>query len=540
VICRKHEEEAVKEFFELFKTPWEFWNAGRVYEVIISTEENTTATHFKLLVIYNSNTVSWDEENRVAVAGRKNGLVLKYGETEFPVYGEVATLECQAEPVLRVKNTGEVAGIINDEKEQKVVRAGFDLFQEIYFLLSNGQPVEFAHIPTLDIHTSMLRKWILKSGIPVIEIPPVPAGYDFICCLTHDVDFAGIRHHIFDRTMFGFVYRALIGSVVRFLQRELSFSGLLKNWRAVGILPFVYLGLAKDFWFQFDHYAEIEKGLGSTFYFLPFKDRPGSKSGEAEPKLRAGKYDPEALGERLKTLESNGCEIGLHGIDAWHDFRKAKEEHERISSVSGNSEIGVRMHWLYFNRESPVTLEEAGFSYDSTAGYNDAVGYWGGTTQVFRPIGSNSFMELPLNIQDTAMFYPDRMALGKNGALQRCKEIIQNAQAFGGVLVINWHHRSLAPERLWGGFYETLLKQIKAHKASFTTAKEAVWWFKERRRVNPKEMESNENGVSVRLQNAESSSTYSFVIRVHVPQSETPVDIPFDGKSEKEFHISFR
>ena len=41
------------------------------------------------------------------------------------------------------------------------------------------------------------------------------------------------------------------------------------------------------------------------------------------------------------------------------------------------------MHWLYFGDDSPKTLEAAGFDYDSTCGYNDAVGYRAGTSQVF-------------------------------------------------------------------------------------------------------------------------------------------------------------
>ena len=56
-----------------------------------------------------------------------------------------------------------------------------------------GQPVEHAHIPTLELHIAMLRDWILDAGIPLVEIPPIPAGHRFCVCLTHDIDFVGIR-----------------------------------------------------------------------------------------------------------------------------------------------------------------------------------------------------------------------------------------------------------------------------------------------------------------------------------------------------------
>jgi len=61
----------------------------------------------------------------------------------------------------------------------RVVRLGYDLFQEVQFLLSAGQPLEQASIPTLDIHIRMLRNWILSEGIPLLEIPPVPGGHSF-------------------------------------------------------------------------------------------------------------------------------------------------------------------------------------------------------------------------------------------------------------------------------------------------------------------------------------------------------------------------
>ena len=145
------------------------------------------------------------------------------------------------------------------------------------FLLSEGQPVENALIPTLELHISLLREWIVGAGIPLVEIPPVPWGYQFIACLTHDVDFAGIRRHKLDHTMWGFIYRALVGSLLGFFRGTGSFDRLVKNWIAVFSLPLVYLGLLDDFWDHFDRYAELEKGLSSTFFLIPFKHRVGDK-----------------------------------------------------------------------------------------------------------------------------------------------------------------------------------------------------------------------------------------------------------------------
>ena len=53
------------------------------------------------------------------------------------------------------------------------------------------------------------------------------------------------------------------------------------------------------------------------------------------------------------------------------------------------------------------------------------------------------------------------MELTSEAALQGCRRIVAYARRFGGTLVINWHDRSLAPERLWNRGYRDLLNEIE-------------------------------------------------------------------------------
>ena len=110
------------------------------------------------------------------------------------------------------------------------------------------------------------------------------------------------------------------------------------------------------------------------------------------------------------------------------------------------------MHWLYFDSQAPATLEKAGFSYDSTVGYNETIGYRAGTTQVFKHAEVDRLLELPLHIMDTALFYPSYMNLSDDEARAAMLPLIENVTRFGGVLTINWHDRSLGPERLWAEY----------------------------------------------------------------------------------------
>ena len=114
------------------------------------------------------------------------------------------------------------------------------------------------------------------------------------------------------------------------------------------------------------------------------------------------------------------------------------------------------MHWLYYDLQSPLALEQAGAAYDSTIGYRETVGYRAGTTQVYKPLQATRLLELPMHVMDTALFYPAYMGLSSRQATALLGGMVDNALNFGGCITMNWHDRSLAPERLWGACYRNL------------------------------------------------------------------------------------
>src|SRR6185436_12221331 len=126
-----------------------------------------------------------------------------------------------------------------------------------------------------------------------------PAAAPFMVCLTHDLDHARLRRHKLDSTIFGFLYRATWGSLVNAVRGRLSVSRLLTNLVAAIKLPFVYLGLAKDIWYEFDRYLEIEKGKPSTFFVIPFEGSPGRSAKGPAPHARATRYDISHVSEKI-------------------------------------------------------------------------------------------------------------------------------------------------------------------------------------------------------------------------------------------------
>ena len=497
VATGENDRAAAAEFFELFKTPWKFFQPGDSAEVLLCTGDEIPASNSKLVLIYGSGLNSFDRTRGISVQPQPAGGIFEHGTYKIPIYG----------PGLAFENAG-LYEVKNGS--QTIVRIGYDLFSEVRHLLAAGQPAEHAAIPALDEHIALLRGLVVRHAPPLVEIPPVPAGKNFIACLTHDVDHVGIRNHKFDHTMFGFLARATLGSVLDVLRGKKTAGQMFTNWLAVLKLPFIHLGLAKDFWYQFDHYVEIEDGLPSTFFVIPKKGETGLDANDNRPARRAASYDARDLEEILRGLKNRGKEICVHGIDAWRDVSAGTDEKRIISGLAGTTNSGIRMHWLYFGEQSHEILEQGGFTYDSTIGYNGTVGYRAGTSQVFKPLAAKEMLELPMHAMDTALFYPSYLNLTPGQAAEKIGPLIAHAENSGGTLVVNWHDRSLAPERLWDGSYLALIAGCKKSGAWFATAGQAVDWFRARRGIN------FENGGSrVRTGNSGTRGLPAFRVRVH-------------------------
>jgi hypothetical protein len=197
------------------------------------------------------------------------------------------------------------------------------------------------------------------------------------------------------------------------------------------------------------------------------------------------------------------------------------------------------MHWLLRDKDTPAALEEACFAYDSTVGYNETVGYRAGTTQVFRPLGARTLLELPMHIQDGALFYPQRLNLTERGARQRCRILIENTRKFAGVLTVLWHDRSHAAERFWGDFYKWLVRTLKSMNMWFATGAQATDWFRQRRRVRFEAVQTPA-GARVRLRHEGEEVQPPLCVKVYGAVNRAGAehtDFPWDGNSEIELEL---
>jgi peptidoglycan/xylan/chitin deacetylase (PgdA/CDA1 family) len=517
VHCHERARTVVAEFFELFKTPWGFWRAGTPYDVLIATAETPLPPlDARLALIFGPEGTTIDEDLGIRHRRLLEDRDVIVEDERIPIYGRFAQFEEQGQP--GGQETGP-RGVVRYGRlgATTVIRCGYDIFSEIEQLLTVGQPLESADIPTTDIHVDLVRRWIVSAGIPVAEIPATPAGCDLTVCLTHDIDFLDLRRHRLDRTALGFLYRATIGTLVDLVAGRRSLRQALRNIAAAASLPLLHLGLRKDPWSPFTQYSSVEKGFRSTFFVIPFRDHAGLRPHSQRSAWRAAPYDINDVRDQIRTLRQDGFEIGVHGIDAWADEGRGREELERVAEATGDTEIGVRMHWLWFDEDSAARLERAGYAYDSTCGYNETVGFKAGTAQVFRPLSTTTLLELPLHIQDTAMFFPRRLHLSENEAWIRSQAVRARVEALGGVLTFLWHDRSLAPERQWDAMYRRLLASFDPERVWVTTAAAAVQWFRRRRsiRLEPSE---RDNEIRVEVAASPTATAPPPVLRLHLPQ----------------------
>ena len=535
VLADSAERDVVNEFFELFKTPWQFYDGLLEPEILVCTGDRCDNRSAKLVIIYGSGPNVADEQRGFEPLSRYSDVSLSYQGQRIPIYGKCVTFRNGNASILRHQITTEPAAARTVSSHQTIVRIGYDLFREVRFLLNCGQPVTNAGIPTLELHIAILRDLIIRSSIPLVEIPPIPARHNFIVCLSHDVDQPAIRNHKFDRTLWGFLYRALIGSWVNFCKGGRSLKFVATNWLAALSLPFVHLGLVRDFWSQLTHYVEIEKDAPSTFFIISKKGDAGRTHNGTASALRAARYSLQDIRHQIDSLIGADREIGLHGIDAWLDANEGRSELDAIRRVTGNREVGVRMHWLFFTEDSPAKLEKAGFSYDSTVGYNETVGYRAGTTQVFRPPTVQHLSELPLHVMDTALFLPSRMGLSLQEGGEIITKLLADFDRFGGALTVNWHDRSIAPERLWGEIYRDLLEECKNRHVWFATASNTVSWFQKRRSVTFQRATDMDGQTRLKVSATQRSDELPGLrLRIHKSEAEF-IDTIFDNSAEAEF-----
>jgi len=191
---------------------------------------------------------------------------------------------------------------------------------------------------------------------------------------------------------------------------------------------------------------------------------------------------------KLKQLEDDGCEIGVHGYshDASLAFLPRKEIERRINySIAKLNRFdikGFRSPQLKRNRKFLNILSNY-FLYDSSvpnSEYKSSLALRTGSCTVF-PFFIGNMVEIPLTMpQDFTLIYT--MKLSKNKIIKIWKEKIDLIRELNGLVCFNTHpDNHLIGNNKYLEIYEEILKYLSKFEDSWNVLpSEIAEWWKER------------------------------------------------------------
>lgn len=299
-----------------------------------------------------------------------------------------------------------------------------------------------------DVLDPRVSKFLLKKGF----CAEYPDNKLFAVCLTHDVDeiYPPIHHTL------------------------LSSLHCLKDMDPAGLRDQIFWRFRGSPYRNFREIIELEDKYSakSSFYFLA-TDRD----------IKRFRYNVEDIELDIGYIIDREWEVGLHGgYYAADDPDAIRDEKVRLERVTGQDVVGYRNHYLRLSiPQTWEILSELGFHYDTTLGYNDALGFRNGMCHPFKPFNMNTgtyidILQIPLVIMDGTLFGSVK---SYEEAWQMAKRLIDTVASCRGVLTLNWHSNNFGCQfrRYWPRFYEKILQYCSNKNAWMTSGTEICKWW---------------------------------------------------------------
>lgn len=205
---------------------------------------------------------------------------------------------------------------------------------------------------------------------------------------------------------------------------------------------------------------EGKRGFRSSFYFL------------------LSNYGIDQLSKRIKKLREDGWDIGLHGSIGTHvSLESMMRELKEFEDILGFKPIGVREHYLSFEMNNTwEIMERAGFTYDTTLGLRDRLGFPNGFCTPFHPPSKDweplKLIELPLTIMDTTLW--GYMHKDEEGGMSEIRKMLGEVKNVNGLFTLLWHQEAM---RMRGGrLYTKILDALPSNCFISSAAGIARWW----------------------------------------------------------------
>src|ERR1051325_744886 len=138
VVAEQHELAAVAEFFELFKSAWELYQPGKHYDVLLSSTDRIPDNDARLVVIYDSQENPCGSRQAVKRDSNQDPKLVQLCGQRIPIYGSCALSDTNPDELLFHEAHQSFASS-RPGAPRTVVRIGYDLFQEVGYVLTVGQ-----------------------------------------------------------------------------------------------------------------------------------------------------------------------------------------------------------------------------------------------------------------------------------------------------------------------------------------------------------------------------------------------------------------
>jgi peptidoglycan/xylan/chitin deacetylase (PgdA/CDA1 family) len=344
----------------------------------------------------------------------------------------------------------------------RIEEAKIDKFSGLLSCKDTSSPeIEPAPVnkPYIDLWALELKQKVTElvrnKKIPFISKLPWPDGASLAWSLTHDVDLA---------RKYGF------GHVIQFVAKG--------DLRTAGKILRKLYHRDNPYW-NFGELLELYRSRQwqVSFFFLV-------KSWEKS----SFRYNIKTSRFRnlFKTILSEGHEIGLHGSRFIFDRPAVYlSEKRKLESLLGWEVKGVRQHYLrILFPEGWHYLRSAGFHYDSSCGYNEAVGFRAGTTfpiEINFPDKSedDKFYEVPISLMDYPWINPQASFEENWSEFENQIDLIRKTKGLANIL---WHPHNVA-ESIYRDYWEKMIAWFGEERFYQGSLSNIVEWWKKRSAV---------------------------------------------------------
>ena len=203
---------------------------------------------------------------------------------------------------------------------------------------------------------------------------------------------------------------ALSHDVDRISKHYQYFTYFLKNFLKADFKKAAYHFASffkeEPYW-NFPEIIKVEESLNvkSTFFILD-ETIPFKLFDKSNWQLSLGRYKlhNKKLVETIKYLDKEGWEIGVHGsYNSFNNKELLQKEKSRIEAIVEHEIIGIRQHYLNWDKNTWQIQKELGFKYDSTWGVTEGIGLKEGK---IKQIGTHNEL-----LQDTEGLYQEMYQL---------------------------------------------------------------------------------------------------------------------------------